>query len=64
MLRLSRWDETLAGKTQGKTTARGGVTAEAALYLRCEELLKQAALSHLCACVCVLAASRVVPKAQ
>lgn len=56
MLLLRRWDESLAGKTQGKTTLTHEASLRPELFLvfsrppkRAAE--KQPALSHLCLCV-------------
>lgn len=53
MLLLRHWDETLAGKTQGKTTLMHGASLQLELFLvfsccPCREPLKQPVLSHLC----------------
>lgn len=54
MLLLRRWDETLAGKTQGKTILMHEASLQLELFLvcPCREPLKHPVLSHLCVCLC------------
>lgn len=66
MLLLRRWDETLAGKTQGKTILMHGASLQLELFLvfsrcPCREPLKQPRLISACVCLCVRSFPKCAP---